>query len=555
MRFGYILVFISLSCSAQPLTETQKLASLAKVWGFLKYYHPAVATGKLNWDEQLVTLVPQIQQAHNRNELSTIYLQLVDNLGVVKPCRKCSLAESIPIRLRRNFDLSLLNDSTVFSASLRDRLQYIAQNRNQSENYYVQWVRQAENANYNNEKSYTEMRAPNEAYRLLSLFRYWNIVQYFFPYKYAIDKNWNEVLTDLIPVFQQATSEQAYQLAIYRMVAQIQDSHGFVSNINKTVCLRCDLGRYWPPFEMTILDDKAVITRFYNDSLAAINKLKIGMVVSHIDGKTIRDRLERERPYVAASNESALLRNIVGLIGIGPAGQVKLTIETDSQDSLLIVQRYAYSAFGRQAKESINSRNPVSCWLADSIGYVNMGRLAAHQVDSVMVPFMVVKAIIFDLRNYPQGTMGQVLKSLNVNATPFVQSIVPDLAYPDMMKTGAASPISYRNKAFFKGRVIVLQNEETQSQAEFTVMALQTVPNVTVLGSQTAGADGGYIAIPLPGGYQATLTGQGIYYPDGRETQRIGIVPDIVVRPTIQGIRAGRDEVLERAVDVSRQKK
>lgn len=555
MRFGYIFVFISLSCSAQSLTETQKLASLGEVWGFLKYYHPAVATGRLNWDEQLVTLVPQIQQAHDRNELSTIYLRLIDNLGIVKPCQTCSFAESIPIRLRRNFDLSLLNDSTLFSTPLRDRLHYIARNRNQGKNHYVQWVRQTENANYSNEKTYSEMRVPNEAYRLLALFRYWNVVHYFFPYKYAIDKNWHDVLMDQIPVFQQATSEQAYQLALYRMVAQIQDSHGFVSNTNKSVCLRCDLGRNWVPFEMTILDDKAIITRFYNDSLAAINNLKIGMVISHIDGETIHDRLERERPYVAASNESALRRNIAILMGIGPTEKAKLTIETDGQDSVLIVQRYAYSAFGRQAKESINSRNPVSRWLPDSIGYVNMGRLAAHQVDSVINTFMVAKALLFDVRNYPQGTMGQVLKHLNVTDKPFVQFIVPDLTYPGMMKPGPVNSVSYRNKVHFKGKVIVLQNEETQSQAEFTIMALQTVPNVIVIGSQTAGADGGYIEIPLPGGYLGTMTGQGIYYPDGRETQRIGIVPDVVVRPTIRGIQAGRDEVLERAIEAARQKK
>ncbi len=31
-------------------------------------------------------------------------------------------------------------------------------------------------------------------------------------------------------------------------------------------------------------------------------------------------------------------------------------------------------------------------------------------------------------------------------------------------------------------------------------------------------------------------------------TQRIGIVPDIEVRPTLAGIRAGRDEVLDAAI-------
>ena len=44
------------------------------------------------------------------------------------------------------------------------------------------------------------------------------------------------------------------------------------------------------------------------------------------------------------------------------------------------------------------------------------------------------------------------------------------------------------------------------------------------------------------------ISGIGVFYPDKRPTQRVGIVPDIEVRPTIAGIRAGRDEVLEEAL-------
>jgi C-terminal processing protease CtpA/Prc len=69
-----------------------------------------------------------------------------------------------------------------------------------------------------------------------------------------------------------------------------------------------------------------------------------------------------------------------------------------------------------------------------------------------------------------------------------------------------------------------------------------------VIGSQTAGADGNVSAIPLPGGHQTMISGIGVFYPDKAPTQQIGIVPDIVAMPTIAGVRAGRDEVMERAV-------
>jgi hypothetical protein len=47
---------------------------------------------------------------------------------------------------------------------------------------------------------------------------------------------------------------------------------------------------------------------------------------------------------------------------------------------------------------------------------------------------------------------------------------------------------------------------------------------------------------------QSMISGIGVFYPDKRPTQRIGIVADIEARPTLRGIRSGRDEVLEAAL-------
>jgi C-terminal processing protease CtpA/Prc len=78
-------------------------------------------------------------------------------------------------------------------------------------------------------------------------------------------------------------------------------------------------------------------------------------------------------------------------------------------------------------------------------------------------------------------------------------------------------------------------------------MAFRTAPNAKVFGSTTAGADGNVSDIKLPGNISTMISGIGIYYPDGKETQRIGIVPDVEVKPTIDGIKNNKDEVLEKA--------
>jgi len=46
-----------------------------------------------------------------------------------------------------------------------------------------------------------------------------------------------------------------------------------------------------------------------------------------------------------------------------------------------------------------------------------------------------------------------------------------------------------------------------------------------------------------------SLTGHNVRWPDGKQLQRVGLQPDVPVTPTIRGIREGRDEVLEKALE------
>ncbi len=86
------------------------------------------------------------------------------------------------------------------------------------------------------------------------------------------------------------------------------------------------------------------------------------------------------------------------------------------------------------------------------------------------------------------------------------------------------------------------------SNAEYTVMSLQNAENVTVMGEETIGADGNVVRLPLPGNIELLFTSLGVYTPEMGQTQRIGLSPDIEVYPTVEGIKEGRDELLEAAV-------
>ena len=72
----------------QSISETEKLASLGKIYGFLKYYHPKVAKGEFDWDQQCIAQLPKVLKATDKNALSEVYSDWIEGLGEIKKCRK-----------------------------------------------------------------------------------------------------------------------------------------------------------------------------------------------------------------------------------------------------------------------------------------------------------------------------------------------------------------------------------------------------------------------------------------------------------------------------------
>jgi C-terminal processing protease CtpA/Prc len=172
-------------------------------------------------------------------------------------------------------------------------------------------------------------------------------------------------------------------------------------------------------------------------------------------------------------------------------------------------------------------------------------------VDNIKNEFQETKGIIVDIRNYPSTFVVFSLGNFFTDkAIPFVKFSKGNVNNPGEFTFDPALEVGSKTSKSYQGKVIVLVNELTQSNAEYTTMAFRAGKNVTVIGSTTAGADGNVSIINLPGGFRTSVSGIGVYFPDGTETQRIGIVPDIEVKPTIEGIKADRDEILEKAIEL-----
>ena len=528
------------SCTQNKLTETDKLISTAKIWGFLKYYHPEVGKGKSNWDNQLFDILPKIEKTTNKSELSSIYLEWINSLGEVKICKSCNSTNDAEY-FNKNFNLEWTQDSTKFTKELCDKLKFIEKNRFQGENYYVSSFNGVGNIKIKNEPEYENFDWKNKKYRILSLFKYWNTIEYFFPYKYQTDKNWDFVLKKSISKFLNPKTELDYHLAMLELIVEINDSHGgFVTKMTNDY-----FGFKWIPAKFKIIDDTVIITEFYNEYLAKKDDIQIGDVITKVNGESVVGILKEKRPYINASNSSVRLRNSYYSIFNGSTDSVTIEFERNGKIQQKIIERYLFKQFQyhKPSKEKWKIIN-------GNIGYVNLGELEKEDVSKMMDSLLSTKAIIFDIRNYPKGTMYLISNYLNKEPVEFVKFTKPDLSYPGRFIWTKPMSCGEKNEKEYKGKVVLLVNEQTQSHAEFTAMCLQTANNVTTIGSQTSGADGNVSRVELVGGFKTMITGIGVYYPDGRETQRIGIVPNIEIKPTINGIRKGKDEVLEKAIEL-----
>lgn len=131
--------------------------------------------------------------------------------------------------------------------------------------------------------------------------------------------------------------------------------------------------------------------------------------------------------------------------------------------------------------------------------------------------------------------------------------LVPDTPNGEMLKQIAIETFVQRipnsEQWKYKGKTVMLIDERTISQAEHTGLFFEAANGTKFIGSHTMGANGDVTNFYVPGGILIHFTGQSVKHADGRQLQRLGLVPDVEVKPTLKGFRSGRDEVLEKAVE------
>lgn len=409
-------------------------------------------------------------------------------------------------------------------------------------------TRRAEAASYHRvDPKYEATPYPDRAHRLLALARLWNVLDLYWPYKRLLGPGaWDTALALSLPAFEAARDEREYVLAVAALAARTSDSH---VDLAGGLADRMFDGNSTPPVEVQRVEGRPVVTRVFDAAKAS--GVAVGDVVLASDGEPFEARVARLKPYVAGSTPWHQAYRTDALALSGAMGKtVALTLEGEG---------------GRRKEVRLprsdddwTKAEPAYRLLEGGVGYVDLVRFNFNELDAMLAALGSAPAIVFDLRGRPHYLAHKLAARFNVRRAPYGALYQRPLAGPhwsdeDVVRHSFASLIPLADGPLYTGKTVLLTDERAYSLAEFDAMALVAATGMRVVGSPTAGVNGDLTSVCLPGGLCVSFSGAEVLFADGAQLQRVGVRPDIAARPTLRGLREGRDEVLERALRLLRE--
>lgn len=527
--------------------QVEAIGRLITVWNFVKYHHPQARSGRLAMDPEFFELFPKIRAAASVNEADRVLADWVMQTGFGAPCDPCAGAAD-------RGDIALASPVPQWLARLPEGLQRplkrMYDNRGAEEANFLVHNRPDSDGkgpvDFTNEPDYRQVWDDHdEALWALALARSWGALQYWFPYRDIMDESPEALLPGAVARVLAAQTPDDYQNAITRFVAGAQDSHVGIGQFYGAFFrkdARCTI-----PYSLRYIEGQLVVD---GRQTMPQGPLQAGDALLAIDGRPVAEIAGRIRPYIAASNEDALGRNLMSEVRLGPCtvrevevqrGEARLTLGVEWQD----YRQHSINSFAPhyQPGETIET-------LPGNVTYVRYQQLKKADLERLREQANASAGLVLDMRGYVSDNIVPDLAGLLIDEpVDMARSSRPSPATPGEFVWNDPVALSPRpDGQRITVRVVALIDHSAQSASEYATMAWRAA-GVKVFGSRSAGADGDVTRAPLPSGAQLSFSGLGIFYPDKRPTQRIGIVPDVEVRPTVAGIREGRDEVLERALE------
>jgi len=360
----------------------------------------------------------------------------------------------------------------------------------------------------------------------------WNILQHSYPYFDVIETDWNEVLRITIDQMLNTQTQEEGIKVLQQMMAKLQDGHVFISHASMVNLAPL-------PVLVDYIEDQIVVLASNED------QLKAGDILMEIDGKSVLELLEKQ---VALQSGTLQWRRRRALNA--------LTLGEKENNSTLKIKRNGDQLaieIARNGRPPLSTRPDSIVHLDNNIYYINLDQVRMPEIEKQIEQIAKAKGVVFDLRGYLRGNHNVISYMIN-RPVQSAKWNVPQIIYPNMENTPAydtSGRWTIEPKApKIQGKIVFITGGGAISYAESFMGIIEHYKLAKIVGSTTAGANGNVNPFTTMGGFRFSWTGMKVLKQDGSQHHLIGIKPTVPMQPTIKGIQEGRDELLEKAIEI-----
>ena len=573
-----IILFICCSPKSDLPDISQKIENLktfSKIYGYIKYFHPSDEAFGLDWDKFSIYAANKVLKC----ETNEAFVKIIDSLfSPIAPSIRFSNLKGDTLIIKNSNNSDVIGEQFWFhqgvgyGMSMQNGPYYSQRIIATSENDSISFrPRYGETANISiNENLYLAIPLAvnvNEAgtipksskkdlenlltnlnkykidessisFRLGNIINAYNVFQHFFPYFDVLKLDWeNELESALIKSFKDSSIKD-HLITLKKFTSPLKDGH--ISVNAKGV----KEGVYTPPFYWEWVGEKLIISDVWEDDL----NLKKGDEIIKINDVSSKEYFEEINSMISAGTVGWLRYKSEELSLLGKQGS-KIILETNNEIIEVTRDQEPYS--------HSKSFNPYSK-IDEGIHYINLSLLDMETFNYLLPQLEKSTGLIFDLRGYPNSN-GEIISHLmKAGDTTEAWMYIPKIVHPDQQKSKSYTTANW--KGFFEPtlpylgnkKVVVITDGKAISYAESLMGFVKGYKLATIVGQPTAGTNGNFNMFNLPGEIEIRWTGMKVVKHDGSQLYGIGVLPDVYVQKTVRGIREGRDEFLEKAIEIVR---
>jgi len=400
--------------------------------------------------------------------------------------------------------------------------------------------------------------------KVAGLSRLWSEAKYNFAnFDLVPQLDWDSLYVATLPQVRETESTLEYYRVLMATVAQLEDGH---SNVYPPPELAMQVYAR-PGLRTRLVEDRVLVVEIRDPALAD-QGIEIGHEVTHIDGMPAHEYASSfVRPYQSSSTEQD--RDVrtyeYALLGGDAAQPIELALHNADGSTLeLTVPRLTRA----QTQALAWSRDPfVLEMLPGNIAHIQLNTFgspdAADQFEARFGEIAQADGLILDVRNNGGGNGGvgfRILCALTDAESIPTAGWRTRLYRPAYRAWGQGESTDgdptggwgCNDNRHFTGPVAILTSPRTFSAAEDFAVAFDLMEAGPIVGEPTGGSTGQPLFFRLPGGGSARVTSKRDAYPDGRDFVGTGVLPDIVVTPSVADVRADEDAALTAAADAVR---